>query len=76
MQSSMHLFSASCNNFGLTINTKKIEVIFHPALVKPHQDLVIAIDRQKLEAVAGSLNWAALMLAKESFGKLCETVWN
>ena len=31
MQAEMDSFSAACNNFGLTISTKKTEVMFQPA---------------------------------------------
>ena len=30
MQAEMDSFSAACNNFGLTISTKKSEAIFQP----------------------------------------------
>ena len=31
MQHSMDLFSSACDNFGLTISTKKTEVMYQPA---------------------------------------------
>lgn len=31
LQSGMDLFSTACKNFGLTISTKKPEVLFQPA---------------------------------------------
>ena len=51
MQRSMDLFSAACNNFGLTINTKKTEVIYQPAPHKSYQKPTVTVNGQKLAAV-------------------------
>ena len=36
MQDSLDSFSTACDNFGLTISTKKTEVMFQPAPGKPY----------------------------------------
>jgi len=51
MQVSMDKFSSACDNFGLTISTKKTEVMHQPAPGKPYQEPVIHVKGQKLQAV-------------------------
>ena len=48
MQSSMDQFAIACNNFGLTISTKKTEVMYQPDPGTPYTDPVITVNKQKL----------------------------
>ena len=41
MQQSMDQFATGCNNFGLTISTKKTEVMYQPAPGTPYTEPVI-----------------------------------
>ncbi|CAL1540204.1 unnamed protein product, partial [Lymnaea stagnalis] len=43
MQHSVDTFSEACNNFGLTINTKKTEVMYQSAPSKPYVEPNIII---------------------------------
>ena len=47
MQRSMDLFATACNNFGLTVSTKKTEVMYQPAPGTPYTDPVITANGQK-----------------------------
>ena len=51
MQAKMDSFSAACNNFGLTISTKKTEVMFQPAPGNQYHELQITVNGQTLQAV-------------------------
>ncbi|KYO18850.1 hypothetical protein Y1Q_0009257 [Alligator mississippiensis] len=53
MQPSMDLFKtfSVCDNFGLTINTKKTEVMHQPAPGKPYVEPTITVNGQTLQAV-------------------------
>ena len=51
MQHSVDRFSESCDNFGLTISTKKSEVKHQPAPGKPYIEPNITINDQRLNAV-------------------------
>ena len=51
MQAEMDSFSAACNNFGLTISTKKTEVMFQPAPGNQYHEPQITVNRQTLQAV-------------------------
>ena len=51
MQQSVDKFSAVCTNFGLTISTKKTEVLHQPAPGKPYVEPNITVNGQKLSAV-------------------------
>ena len=51
MQHSVDRFSDACDNFGLTISTKKTEVMHQPAPGKPHVEPNIAVNYQRLNAV-------------------------
>ena len=45
MQHSMDLFSNACSNFGLTISTKKTEVMYQPAPKNPYQEPTATVNR-------------------------------
>ena len=51
MQCEMDRFSQACDNFGLTISTKKTEVMYQPAPGKPYQEPHITVKGQTLQAV-------------------------
>ena len=51
MQHSMNLFSTACVNFGLTISTKKTEVMYQPAPGKPYTEPTVTVNGVKLAAV-------------------------
>ncbi|KAK9401924.1 RNA-directed DNA polymerase from mobile element jockey-like [Crotalus adamanteus] len=51
MQVSMDKFTATCDNFGLFINTKKTEVMYQPAPKAQYQEPTITVKGQKLHAV-------------------------
>ena len=91
MQRSVDKFSEACNNFGLTISTKKTEVLHQPAPGKPYVESNITINGQRLNVVAkftylGSTlsrnvvidDEVNVRLAKASaaFGRLYKNVWN
>ena len=91
MQKSMDKFSDACTAFGLTISTKKTEVLYQPAPNKTHSDPTITVNGQPLKSVnnftyLGSTlsrdvridDEVALRLSKASsaFGRLQTNVWN
>ncbi|KAJ1109357.1 hypothetical protein NDU88_006719 [Pleurodeles waltl] len=51
MQQSMNCFSTACKNFGLTISTKKTEVLHLPALQKMYVEPTITAEGEILKAV-------------------------
>ena len=51
MQAEMDSFSAACNNFGLTISTKKTEVMFQPAPSNQYHEPQITVNGETLQAV-------------------------
>ena len=51
MQAEMDGFSAACNNFGLTISTKKTKVMFQPAPGNQYHKPQIIVKGQTLQAV-------------------------
>ena len=51
MQESMDLFTKACENFGLTISTKKTEVLHQPAPAVPYNEPNINVNGQRLAAV-------------------------
>lgn len=51
MQHSVDKFSNACINFGLTISTKKTEVMHQPAPSKPYIQPGISVSGQQLNAV-------------------------
>ena len=91
MQHSVDKFSDACDNFGLTISTKKTEVMHQPAPGKPYIEPNITINNQRLNVVdkftylGSTLSRNVLIddevnarLAKASFafGRLYKNVWN
>ena len=90
MQRSMDLFSTACTNFGLTISTKKTEVMYQPAPGKQYQEPSVTVSGQKLAAVdkftylgstlSRSVNIddetdARIAKASVAFGRLRSSVW-
>ena len=51
MHHSVNRFSDACDNFGLTISTKKTELMHQPAPSKPYVEPNITINDQRLNAV-------------------------
>ena len=51
MQESMDLFAKACDDFGLTISTKKTEVMHQPAPAAPYTEPNITVDGQRLAVV-------------------------
>ena len=51
MQQTVDKFSDACNNFGLTISTKKTEVMHQPAPGKIYTEPSISVDGQRLSVV-------------------------
>ena len=51
MQQSADIFSEACTNFGLTISTKKTEVMHQPAPGKQYVEPNININGQRLNVV-------------------------
>ena len=91
MQHIVDMFSEACNNFGLTISTKKTEVMHQPAARNPYVEPNITINGQRLNVVdkftylGSTLSRTVLMddeqnarLAKASaaFGRLDKNVWS
>ena len=79
-----------CDNFGLTISTKKTEVMYQPAPGKPYQESHITVKGQNLQAVdnftyLGSTSYRVLYIdaevnnrmakASRAFESLCKNVW-
>ena len=90
MQVSMDKFSAACDNFGLTISTKKTEVMHQPIPRTPYHEPTIMVKGQKLQAVeqftylGSTLSRAVnidaevnnrLAKASSAFGRLRTNVW-
>ena len=88
---SVNKFSSACSNFGLTISTKKTEVLHLPAPGNPYITPNITVNGQSLVIVdkfpyLGSIisqnanidNDVVVRLAKASaaFGRLYDKVWN
>ena len=91
MQKSVDKFSSACSNFGLTISTKKTEVLHQPAPGNPYITPNITVNGQSLANVdkfpyLGSIipqnanidNEVVVRLAKANaaFGRLYDKVWN
>ncbi|XP_076035371.1 uncharacterized protein LOC143021649 [Oratosquilla oratoria] len=51
MQQHMDMLSSACDYFGLTISTKKTEVMYQPAPGKQYQEPQIQVNGQTLQAV-------------------------
>ena len=61
MQRAMDQVSQSCDNYDLTISTKKTEVVHQPAPGKPYNEPTITVNGQKLKVVdTSSPTWEAL----------------
>ena len=90
MQRSMDLFSAACRDFGLTISTKKTEVMFQPAPGQVYKAPKIVVEGEKLKPVhrfpyLGSTLSASVTVddevnrriaqASAAFGALHKNVW-
>ena len=86
----MDLFATACNNFDLTISTKKTEVMYQPAPGTPYTDPVITANSQKLASaekfvyLGSTLSKSALLdeetalriaRASTNFGRLQDSVW-
>ena len=91
MQRCVDQFSEACSNFGLTISTKKTEVMHQPAPGKPHVEPNIYIYGQRLNPVdkftyLGSTLSRSVMIDDEinariakasvAFGRLHSNVWS
>ena len=90
MQESMNMFSKACTDFGLTISTKKTEVMYQPAPGTPYTESNIKLSGQKLASTdkfvyLGSNLFRAVNIddevcyriarASTAFGRLKEKVW-
>ena len=90
MQYSMDLFSNACSNFGLTISTKKTEVMYQPAPKNLYQEPTVTVNGQRLATVdkfvyLGSTlsrsvhiddeTHARIAKASSAFGRLRSSVW-
>ena len=91
MQHSVNLFSAACTNFGLTISTKKTEVLYQPTSSSDQNEPSISANGLKLSNV-NRFTYLGSTLSQEvhiddevntriarassSFGRLQTTVWN
>ena len=51
MQGAVDRMSKACDNFQLTISTKKTEVVHQPAPGKPYREPTITVNGQKLQVV-------------------------
>ena len=91
MQHQLDLFSKSCDNFGLTISTKKTEVLFQPAPGNPYVEPNVNVKGEHLKAVdqftylGSTLTQKAnidievnnrVAKASASFGRLRKSVWD
>ncbi|XP_047497804.1 uncharacterized protein LOC125044886 [Penaeus chinensis] len=90
MQHELDCFSRACDNFGLTISTKKTEVMYQPGPGQPYQEPHIMVKGQELQAVdsftylgstlSRAVNIGAEVInriakASSAFGRLRENVW-
>jgi len=90
MQQEMDSFSSACDNFGLTISTKKTEVMHQPAPGKSYHEPNITVKGQRLQAVehftylGSTLSRSAnidaevsnrIAKASSAFGRLRKNVW-
>ncbi len=90
MQRSVDKFAAACSNFGLTVSTKKTEVLHQPAPGKAYVEPTIIIEGVKLNAVSKFTYLGSVLsqnatvddevnarMAKGSsaFGRLHTSVW-
>ncbi|XP_076036009.1 uncharacterized protein LOC143021970 [Oratosquilla oratoria] len=90
MQLQMDKFSSACDNFGLTISTKKTEVMFQPVPRNQYHEPQIQLNGQTLQAVenftylGSTLSRSANIdaevnnrssKASSAFGRLRKNVW-
>ena len=90
MQLEMDEFSSACDNFGLTISTRKTEVMYQPAPGNTYQVPNITVKGQRLQAVenftylGSTLSRSAnidaevtnrIAKASSAFGRLKKCVW-
>ena len=90
MQHQLDLFANACDNFGLTISTKKTEVLFQPAPGRSYIEPDVNVKGEKLKAVdkftylGSTLSQKAnidieinnrIAKASASFGRLRKSVW-
>ena len=90
MQLQMDQFSSACDDIGLTINTKKTEVIFHPAPGNQYHGPQIQVNGQTLQVVEtftylGSTHYHNATIdaeinnriskASSAFGRLRKNIW-
>ena len=90
MQGAVDRMSKACDNFQLTISTKKTEVVHQPAPGKPYSEPTITVNGQKLQVVdkftyLGSTLSRAVHIDDEvtartakasvAFGRLRKNVW-
>ena len=90
MQHQINRFSTGCDNFGLTISTKKTEVMYQPAPGDAYHEPCITVKGQKLHAVeqftylGSTLSRTAnndievnhrISKASSAFGRLRDNVW-
>ena len=90
MQHSVNQFSAACDKFGLTISTKKTDVMYQPAPGKLYAEPTITVQNVKLPAadnftylgstLSPSVNIDAevnnrIAKASAAFGRLRNKVW-
>ena len=54
MQGAVDSMSKACDNFQLTISTKKTEVVHQPEPGKPYSEPTITVNGQKLQVVGAS----------------------
>ena len=90
MQRNMDHFSEACNDFGLTISTKKTEVMYQPAPQKAYSEPTIRVGNETLKVtdrfcyLGSTLSRSAnidaeidnrIAKASSAFGRLRKTVW-
>ncbi|KAK4291161.1 hypothetical protein Pmani_035991 [Petrolisthes manimaculis] len=91
MQHQMDRFSTGCDNFGLTISTKKTEAMYQPAPGDAYHEPCITVKGQKLHAVEQFTYLGSTLLsrtanidtevnhristASSAFGRLRDNVW-
>ena len=90
MQAELDSFSSACDNFGLTISTKKTEVMCKPAPGNQYHEPQISVNGQTLQAgetftyLGSTLSRNAsidaeinnrISKASSAFGRLKENVW-
>ncbi|KAJ1180796.1 hypothetical protein NDU88_006012 [Pleurodeles waltl] len=75
MQQSMICFSTACRNFGLTISTKKTEVLHQPAPLNMHVDKFTYLGSTLFRSLNIDEVDTHIAKASSAFGWLLESVW-